>query len=179
MNEKSAFWKSGATSGVILGIVLIIYSVLLYMLDLNMNKSLGYVTYLFLIVGLWWFTKSYRDNTLGGTISYGQALGYAMVIVVVAALISSVYSYVFLKYIDPSMIDKIAAMSEEEMLKQGMSDEQIELAQSMSKKFMSPGLMNIMGFLGTSVFGFLIALVTSAVVKKEGDPYKTAMKDVE
>jgi hypothetical protein len=179
MNEKSVFWKSSATSGVILGIVLIIYSVLLYILDLYLNKSLGYVSNLFLIIGLWWFTKSYRDNTLGGTISYGQALGYATVIVIVTALISSIYSYVFLSYIDPSMLDKIAAMSEEEMLKQGMSDEQIEMAQTMGKKFMNPALMNIMAFIGTVIFGFLIALITSAIVKKEGDPYRTAMKDVE
>ncbi|MGE0088964.1 MAG: DUF4199 domain-containing protein [Bacteroidales bacterium] len=179
MNEKSTFWKSSVTSGVILGIVLVIYSVLLYILDLNMNKSIGYISNLFIIVGLWWFTKSYRDNNLGGNITYGQALGYAMVIVVVAAIISSIYSYIFIKFIDPSVIDKGMAMAEEEMIKQGMSDDQIEMAQSMSKKIMSPGLMNIMGFIGTVVIGFIIALITSAVVKKEGDPYKTAMKDVE
>ncbi len=179
MNENSTFWKSSITNGVILAIVLIIYSVLLYILDLSTNKSLGYITYLFLIVGLWWFTKSYRDNNLGGNISYGQALGYATIIIVVAALISSIYSYVFLKYIDPSLIDKMAALGEEEMLKQGMSDEQIEMTQSMSKKFMKPGLMNIMGFLGTVLIGFIIALITSAIVKKEGDPYKTAMKEVD
>ena len=179
MNEKSTFWKSSATSGVILGIILIIYSVLLYILELSLNKSMGYGTYLFIIAGLIWFTLSYRNNNLGGSISYGQALGYGTVMIVIAALISSIYNYIFISYIDPSMIDKMIAMGEEELLKQGMSDEQIEMAQSIQKKIMSPGLMNIFGFIGMVIVGFIINLITSAIVKKEGDPYKAAMQEVE
>jgi hypothetical protein len=179
MNEKPTFWKSSLTSGVILGIVLIIYSVILYMLNLNMNKTLGYVNYVFIIGGLIWFTKSYRDNSLNGTMSYGQALGYSTIMVVTAALISSIYSYVLMKYIDPSLIEKIIALGEQEMINQGMSDDQIEMAQSMQKKFMQPGLMNIIGFITFSILSFIVALITSAIVKKEGDPYKSAMQEVE
>jgi len=179
MNEKSTFWKSALTNGVILGIVLIIYSVILYMFNLSLVKGLNYVNYIFIIAGLIWFTKNYRDNSLGGNISYGHALGYGTIIVILAALISTIYSYVLMKYIDPSLIDKMIAQGEQEMINQGMTDDQIELTQSMSKKFMQPGLMNTMVFVFFSIINFIIALITSAIVKKEGDPYKTAMQEVE
>ncbi|HAN18653.1 MAG: hypothetical protein A2X13_13500 [Bacteroidetes bacterium GWC2_33_15] len=177
MNEKSTFWKTSITNGAILGIALIIYSVLLFIFDLSMNKSLGYINYVILLAGLIWFTKSYRDNNMGGIISYGQALGFGTMVVVFAALISGIYGYIFMKFIDPSIIDKIIALGEEEMLKRGMSDEQIEMAQSMQKNFMNPGFINIMGFVVTSIWGFVLALITSAFIKKEGDPFKTAMQE--
>ena len=71
----------------------------------------------------------------------------------------------------------IAPEIKEEMLKRGMSDEQIEMAQSMQKNFMNPGFINIMGFVVTSIWGFVLALITSAFIKKEGDPFKTAMQE--
>lgn len=162
-----------------MGVVLIIYSVLLYILDLSMVKGLSYINYVLIIAGLIWFTINYRNTSLGGNISYGQALGYGTIIVVLAALISSIYSYIFMKYIDPSFVEKLIAVGEQEMINQGMSDDQIEMAQSMQKRFMQPGLMNIMGFVWFSILGFIITLITSAIVKKEGDPYKSAMQEVE
>jgi len=179
MNEKSTFWKASITNGAILGIALIIFSVLLYILDLTTTKGMNYISYVIIIAGIIWATKTYRDNNLGGTISYGQALGFATMVVVIAALISSIYSYVFMKFIDPSVIDKIIAMGEEEMIKRGMNDEQIEMTQSMQAKFMKPGLMNIIGFFALVLWGFVLALITSIFMKKEGDPYKTAMQEVE
>ena len=179
MEKKSSFWKANLTNGLILGLALIIYSVLLYIFDLNLNKYLGYVSYIIIIAGVILGTKSYRDNNLNGFITYGQALGFGTMLVVVAAVLSAIYTYLFVAIIDPDIIDKILAISEEEMLKKGMSDDQVEMAQSFSKKLMSPVVMSITGFIGTSIVGFILSLITSAFLKKEGDPYQEAMQDIE
>ncbi|MBU8891624.1 MAG: DUF4199 domain-containing protein [Bacteroidales bacterium] len=179
MEKKSSFRKAILTNGLMLGLALIIYSVLLYIFDLNLNKSLGYVSYIIILAGLIFWTKSYRDNNMNGFITYGQALGFGTMIVIVAAVLSAIYTYLFVTVIDPDIIDKILAISEEEMLKKGMSDDQVEMAQSFSKKFMSPVVMSISGFIGTSILGFILSLITSAFLKKEGDPYQEAMQDIE
>ncbi len=179
MEEKSLFWKNSLKHGLIVGLVILIYSVLLYVLELNLIQALGYVVYVILFAGFILGTKAFRDNNLNGNISYGRAFGYSIVILLVASIISSIYNYLLVTVIDPDIVEKIMALGEEKMLEKGLTDDQIEMAQSMQKKFMSPVFMSIMAFIGTMFFGTIIALITSAIVKKEGDPYQEAMQDIE
>lgn len=171
MEEKSTFWKNSLKHGLIVGLVLIIYAVLLYVLDLNLNSALSYVNYVILGAAFILATKAYRDNELNGNISYGKALGYSVVILTISTLISIIYSYLMITVIDPDIVDKMIALGEEKMLERGMSDEQIEMAQEMQSKIMSPGVMMIMGFISMMLIGTILALITSAFVKKEGNPF--------
>ncbi len=180
MEEKStSVFKVGLTNGIILGLALIIYSVLLYVLDLNLNKYLGNVSFLIMIAIIVYGTISYRKNTLNGIMSYGQALGLATIIIVFGVFLSSIYEYIFITIIDPGHLDKVLAAAEEQLLQQGLSDDQIEMALSIQKKMMKPVIVSIMAFIGTVIIGFIISLITSAFLKKEGDPYQAAMQDIE
>ena len=181
MEEKSTSnLKVTLTNGAILGLALIIYSVILYVMDLSLNKYMGWVSYLIIIGFLIYATKSYRDNNLNGNISYGKALGFATLVVLFAAILQAIYTYLYITVIDTEFVNKLIAMTEERMIEQGtMSDDQIEMAISMQKKMMKPVLMSIMGLVSTMFFGFIIALITSAFIKKEGDPYQSAMQDIE
>lgn len=179
MEQKSLFWKNSIKHGIIIGLGLIIYSVILYVLELNLNNVLNNLSYLILIAGFYFGTKAYRDKELNGHINYGKAFGYSMIILLIAAIISNVYGYIFMKFIDPDIVEKIKALSEEKMLERGMSDEQVEMSMKMQSKFMSPGIMMIFGFVWYMIFGTILALLTSIFVKKQGDPYQSAMQDIE
>ena len=180
MEEKSTSpFKAGLTNGIILGLALIIYSVLLYVLDLNLNKYLGWVSYIIMIAIIIYATNAYRKNTLNGNMSYGQALGLATIIIVFGALLSSIYEYIFITIIDPGYMDKVLAAAEEQLLQQGLSDDQIEMGLSVQRKMMQPFVVSILNFFGTVFIGFIISLITSAFLKKEGDPYQEAMQDIE
>ena len=180
MEEKStSVFKVGLTNGIILGLALIIYSALLYVLDLNLNKYLGNVSFLIMIAVIIYGTISYRTNTLNGNMSYGQALGLAIIIIVFGALLSSIYEYIFITIIDPGHLDKVLAAAEEQLLQQGLSDDQIEMALSIQKKMMKPFIVSIIAFFGMVFIGFIISLITSAFLKKEVDPYQAAMQDIE
>jgi len=50
---------------------------------------------------------------------------------------------------------------------------------SLQKKKMSPVLISLFSFLGMMFWGFIISLITSAFLKKEGDAYQNAMQDIE
>lgn len=180
MEEKSnTTFKAGLTYGVILGLILIIYSVLLYVMDMNLNKYVDWISYILIIGIIIYGTKKYRDDNLKGIISYGQALGLSTIIIVFGALISTIYTYFFISVIDPDYINKVLAAAEEQLLKKGMTDDQIEMAIAMQKKMMKPVLMAIMGFFVTVIVGVILSLITSAFLKKEGDPYQNAMQDIE
>ena len=59
--------------GLIVGAVLILFSLLMFLLGMHTNKYLGYLGYVFLIAGMAWGTLEYRKKYLGGFISYGKA----------------------------------------------------------------------------------------------------------
>ena len=179
MEEKSnSYFKSALNYGLMLGLALVIFAVLLFIFNLHLNKYLNYINYVIIIAFLIWGVKTYRDTSLNGVISYGKALGMSTVIVLIGSLIFGIYTYLLITVIDPDYIEKTLAMIEEQLLKQGMSDEQIEMGLSLQKKMMSPVLMSLFSFLGMMFWGFIISLITSAVLKKEGDPYQSAMQDI-
>jgi hypothetical protein len=106
---------------------------------------------------------------LGGTISYGQALGFGTLMVMFASIVSAIYTFVFIKYIDPEFIDKILIMTEEQLIQQGIPDEQIEMGIEMQKKFMTPTIMSLFTIPTYTFMGFIFSLITSIFLKKKSE----------
>ncbi|OQY03449.1 MAG: hypothetical protein B6I20_05045 [Bacteroidetes bacterium 4572_117] len=168
MENKPNVWKNALNWGVIVGVVMVIYSLIMYFLDLSLEKWVGWVSYVLLIGGIVYSTIQYRDNVLGGAISYAQALGFGVLISLFAGIISGVYSYLLMAVIDPELIGKIMEMAQEQMLSQGLTDEQVEQAMEMQKGFMKPGVMALITIPSLTFMGFIFSLITSIFLKKEG-----------
>jgi len=164
--NKSSLWKNALNWGVIMGIVLIIYSLLMFFLDLSLEQWVGWVSYVFMIGILILATINYRDKAMGGVLSYGQALGFGVVVILFASIINAIYFYVFVEYIDPEFINKMLAMGEEKMIEQGIPEEQIELGIEMQKKFMKPIVMSLISIPTTVFMGLIFSLITSIFLKK-------------
>ena len=73
-----------------------------YPYNIKKPQSLKYFNlgYLILIAGFIFGTKAYRDSELNGHISYGKALGYSIIILLVASIISTIYGYIFMNFIE-------------------------------------------------------------------------------
>jgi hypothetical protein len=143
-------------------------ALILYILEI-MDKSM-LITVLSLAVNsaiLFFAMKSRKNDTLNGFMSYGEGFGTGMLILVVGGLITSIYTFVFYTFIDTEFMTKMLEISRTEMLKKDMSDEQIEQALEMSKKFMSPIMMAVFGYLASLFIGLIISLILAAVTKKE------------
>jgi len=164
--KKSSLWKIALNWGVIMGIVLIIYNLIMYFLDLSLEQWVGWVSYIFMIGVIVLATINYRDKELGGVITYGQALGFGVMVVLFASVIQAIYTYLFMTFIDPEFVNKILAMTEEKMIEQGIPEDQIEMGLAMQKKFMSPIIMSLITIPASVFFGLIFSLITSAFLKK-------------
>jgi uncharacterized membrane protein len=171
MEEKVNPWKANLTNGLILALIGIVYSLVMYFLDLTLNKSQGYVLILIQIVVMYFLLKSYRDNYLHGQISYGQSVGSGVIIYLYSAILTSVFSYILYTVIDPGLVAKQMAMAEQAMRAKGnISEAQIDTAMKFTEKFMKPGIMVISGIFFGMIFGTIISLLVSIFIKKEGNP---------
>ncbi len=180
MEEKStSVMKPALINGLMLGAALIIFDLILHFAGLKFNKVVGWGMYVIIIGIIVYATNKYRNNVLEGNISYGKALGLATLIIVFAAFVYSIYTYFYITAINPGHLADTLAQLEEQMLQKGLPDGQVEMALSMQRKMMKPGIVTISGFFGTAIIGFVIALITSIFLKKEGDPYQDVMQDIE
>lgn len=73
--------------------------------------------------------------------------------------------FIYSKFVDPTMMDRMMELQRAQMEKQGMDDEKIDQAMAMSAKFTSPEMLIVFGTLGFAIIGFLIALVVAAIIK--------------
>ncbi len=170
MEEKVSVWKANLTNGVILGLIGIVYTLVVYFLDLTLNKVQGYVFLVILIVALYFLIKSYRDNYLHGQMTYGQAVGSGMVIFLYYSIITAIFTYILFAFIDPGLIDKQIAYAEEIMQKRGLPQEAMDTAMKIQQKMIKPGIIAPMSLLSSMLYGLIMSLIVGIFVKKEGNP---------
>lgn len=155
--------------GAILGIILIIVSIIFYIagFDAATSRWSQWLYYAIMIGVIIFSIKTYRDNYLGGAISFGHALGTGVLVALFGSIIYAVYSYIFLSFIDATVIDKIMTAAEEDMINRGMSDEEIEQAMSFTRTFMAnPALIAVVTVVSFTFFGFIFSLIISLFMKK-------------
>ncbi|NOY36327.1 MAG: DUF4199 domain-containing protein [Chlorobi bacterium] len=167
---KTSVWKGTLNAGLILGLVLVLYGLILWFFDQSLNKTLGAFSYIIIIVGLYLGIKDFRDNSRGGVLSYGGVIGTGTVISLYVGIIGAVFAIILYKFIDPGLIDKLISFSEQKLVDRGMTDEQIEMAMKISGKFMNPYFIAINTLWGYVFIGVIISLFEGIFLKREGEP---------
>jgi len=152
--------------GLYIGIVLILVSVVYYATGNSFAKSAQYVSYLVMIAGVVFIQINYKKS-LGGTMSYGQGLVIALLSMIVAGILAAIYTILLYKVIDPSLIDQMRAFTEEQMLKKGISEEQMEAAMAVASKFQKPVFMAVMSIVTYAFLGLIIGLIASIFTQKK------------
>ncbi len=170
MEKKVSVWKANLTNGLILASIGIVYSLVMYFLDLSFNKTQGYLFYLVLIITMYFLLKSYRDNYMHGYITYGQSVGAGIVIFIYYSLISALFIYILYAIIDPGLSAKQLVFIEEEMLKRGIQQEALDAAMKIQEKIIKPGIMAPFSILGNMLTGLVLSLLISIFLRKEGNP---------
>jgi hypothetical protein len=171
MEPKVNVWKANLTNGVILALIGIVYSLVMYFLDLSLNKSVGYIFILIQLAVLYFLIKSYRDNVLHGQITYGESVGAGVIICLYYSIIMAIFTYILYSVIDPGLLAKQLAQSEEVMrARANITEAQIEAGMKFTEKIMKPGIMAISSIFFGMIFSTIISLIVSIFIKKEGNP---------
>lgn len=151
-------------AGLILALILIIYSTALQFMGMGQNKTMGWISYLILIVGLIIFVNAYGkannyELTFGGLFSYGFKVTAITTLIVIICMVIFFAAF-------PEFKEKILETMRKGMEESGkMSDEQIDqFVGGFSKNF-------LLFTAGGALFMYLIlgaigSLIGAAVTKK-------------
>lgn len=111
--------------------------------------------------------KTHRDEDLGGYITFGRAYGVVFLTGLIIAVISLIWSYLFMQFIDPGILETVADSTRESMLERGMSESEVEEAWGMTSMFISAPAIAGFAFIFTLVGVALIGLIVAAVMQRK------------
>ncbi|MCX6246990.1 MAG: DUF4199 domain-containing protein [Bacteroidetes bacterium] len=157
--------------GVGTGVALIAFTLIMYVTNLYMNTTLGYVSFLIMMGGMVYGSLQYRKVQLKGFMTYGQAFSTNFLIGLFAVILSTIFFFFYIKYINTGLIDEILAQVRAKMeAKAGtMSQEQMDQAMSWTEKFMTPVWMIVWGFLANIFWATIFSLLIAILLRKK-DP---------
>ncbi|MCI1186815.1 DUF4199 domain-containing protein [Hymenobacter sp. DH14] len=154
----------GLRYGLLTGLVSIIISFGLFVAHQE-SSPLRYVSFAVLIAGLVLAMQNFKQNNQG-FMSFGQGVGIGAVLSAVVGVLSGIFSYVYMSFIDPEVVGRMTEKIRADMeARGGMTDEQIDQAMAMSAKFMNGPFTLVAALLGTVLVGVILAMIISAFIK--------------
>ena len=89
---------------------------------------------------------------------------------VYVSVIMAIFTYLLYAVIDPDLVKKTLAMSEEAMQQKGVPQAAMDAGMAFTAKIMKPEIMALFSIFGTVFFGLIYSLLVSIFVRKEGNP---------
>lgn len=168
---------NGIYYGLITGAALIVFSLIMFLMDLYLNKAVSWISYVFLVAGMIWGTLDYRNKYSKGFLSYGKAFSSSFWIGLFAGILSSVYLFVFIRFIHPGFVNELLDQARVSIIasQPDMSEEQVEQALSISAKFMSPVMLVVWGLAAYAAMSAIIGLILAFFLKKEDPSLNTSV----
>ncbi|MDO5608152.1 MAG: DUF4199 domain-containing protein [Capnocytophaga sp.] len=104
-----------------------------------------------------------------GYLLLGQAIKIGLGVALIGGIISVLYTYVFTTYIEPEYMQQILDAQLEKMLQDSpqMTQAQLDAAREMATRFSSPMITMAFGLISSLFLGFIISLITGAVLQKK------------
>jgi type IV secretory pathway VirB6-like protein len=166
---KASVKKIALNYGLILALLSIVITVILFVTDNHIDRPWwsSLLSFLLMLAVIVYGLKAFKAAN-GGFMSLGEALKAGLAISLVAGIIGAIFNYLFVTVIEPDFVEKMLDFTRERMYEQNpnMTEEQAEMALSMSEKFMSPGIMSAFAVIGSLFFGFIISLIAGLIMKQ-------------
>jgi hypothetical protein len=131
--------------GLITGMVYVVFSLISNMLGIQQggggaSMGLGMLVNFFLMI-VTFFTifmgiKEYREEDLGGYLTMGQGFKSGITIAFIAGLVAAVFSFIYMKFIDPDMASRIMEASEAQYDEMNVPEENREMSRKITGWFL-------------------------------------------
>lgn len=161
----------GLISGAILSAMMLITIPFQDQIGFDKGAIIGYTTMVLAFLMVFFGVKSYRDNVVGGTVTFGRAFKVGLLITAVASICYVATWEVIYYQLSPDFGDKYAAHAIEKAKKSGATDAQIAAQTKQMTEFKEAyknPLVNIAyTMLEPLPVGILFALLTAVALSRK------------
>ena len=118
------------------------------------------------IIVIWLGIKATREEAADKSLSFGKGVITGLLISIYNGLVSAAYNYVHFKFINPDFYDYQLDLVRTKWAEAGLSEAQMEQAESITRKFMGAGVTAAMTPVMCVAIGLVVALIVSAFLKR-------------
>jgi len=154
----------GIRYGLITGVIIAILSFVQLAFIEDPETPFRWLSALVGVAGIVLAHKNFKQLNQG-FMSYGQGLSIGTILSAVAGAVSSLFSYLYINFIDPEYINRVMELTRSRMEDKGLDDAQIDQAIAMAQKFSSGPITIFFGLLISVLMGFVVSLIISAFTK--------------
>jgi hypothetical protein len=158
--------STGIRYGVIGGLISIVYFLVLTTAGIDMSQGFGRWGGLIVPIVIIFLAHKYYKENGDGFMSYGQGIGIGFWYGLIAAVISSIFTYIYAKFIDQSFIAGIREKAIADMEAKGQTQEQIDMAMKFMDNIMTAEAFFFFGLFFGVLFAVIIALIVTIFTQK-------------
>lgn len=151
--------------GVITGLSLTIYQLILYLGQLDTVTALSLLIFVFPIVGIVLGIKEFRSLNRNH-ITYGQGVGIGSLVGAITGILIGFFDSIYLHSIDPSVIKRRLDYTVERLERSNFSSEMIDKVIEQAEKT-GPGQTFASNAFTYLIFGLIVSLIVAAIMKRE------------
>ena len=136
----------------------------------SLAEIAGYASIILAMAFVFLGIRYYRDHEKNGSISFGEALKLGVLIALVPSLAFGIYNAIYTELLDPGFVDSYYQYTLDKM-KADMTSEEFEAAakkmESEKEMFANPVVGSVVMFLTVFLIGFVIAMISALILKKQ------------
>ena len=125
-----------------------------------------WIGFIVMAVVLWLGIKAVREESEGRYLTYGKGVGTGALISLYSGLMSSVYTYIHFKFVNPEFADYQIALIRPKWEAAGMGDAQMEQVEKFSRMMLGPGMQACLTPIMVVLFGVILSLIIAAILKR-------------
>ena len=159
------------TKGVIIALILIVYSLVIYFTNQIGNQTLSWFQQIIFLGGIIWSCILYSKQ-MNANVTFGNLFGHAFKTAAAVISIIIIYTILAIKVLFPDMVDKGVAIARQKMEESGkLSDSQIDQQLNFYKEH--PLLLTLASvIIFMAIVGLISSLIGAAIAKKKPqDPF--------
>ena len=159
--------KSAIQAGVILGLLVLVWTLIHGFTGWYKDAGMSWTFWMvipFQIILLVWMLKNTKKQGFG----YGQQVMAGLVMSLVAGAIIFAGSWLITTTVFPTYYADVRAMTEQVMVAQGRTADQIAAELEKQKGMLTPMGSSMMAFIGTTVTGLVAAMIAAGMIRNRG-----------
>jgi hypothetical protein len=172
MNQGNVIFRISLMNGLITGIIFIIITALIYLLDINMFSiwfmiSMFVVNVAIIITAIIITIKKVRESVIDKKLNFGHRFLPGLIVGLTAGWLSGLFSYLLFQIIDPDYMLIQAEGFAETLIGMGLSEDDAFAQVDEIKISLLPIEQLKTNLLKTPAFFIILSLIISAFIKKE------------
>lgn len=163
----------GLLAGAILAVEMVVQTAFMDEIGFDRGEIIGYTTMVIAFLMVFFGIRSYRDN-MGGTISFGKAVGIGLLITLVASACYVMTWQIIFTWFAPDFLDKYSAYVLEKARAAGASEQELAAKAAEAAGYRETAKNPLINAARTFVLvfplGFVITLLSAAILRRNRRP---------